>query len=95
MYGFSILGKLGTFMVTEVLVTAGIGLLALIIFGFGQTKIEQPMLNLSVFPFHMYSLGVSLIRICMRILSTMILLPIYLQNILLLAPVIAVTRRRN
>lgn len=89
-YGFSVSGKLGTFMATEVLVTAGIGLLALIIFGFRQTKMEQPMLNLRVFTFRMYSLGVSLIMICMMmILSTMILLPIYLQNILLLTPVIA------
>ena len=89
-YGFSVSGKLGTFMATEVLVTAGIGLAALILFGFRQTKMEQPMLNLSVFTFRMYSLGVSIIMICMMmILSTMILLPIYLQNILLLAPVVA------
>ena len=48
------------------------------------------MLNLSVFTFRMYSSGVSIIMICMMmILSTMILLPIYLQNILLLAPVVA------
>ena len=89
-YGFSISGKLGTFMSTEVLVSIGIGLLSLVLFGFRQTKMEQPMLNLRVFTFRMFSMGVTIIMICMMmILSTMVLLPIYLQNILLLTPVIA------
>ncbi|MBO0586867.1 MDR family MFS transporter [Sporosarcina sp. E16_8] len=89
-YGFSISGKLGTFMSTEVLVSIGIGLLSLVLFGFRQTKMEQPMLNLRVFKYRMFSMGVTIIMICMMmILSTMVLLPIYLQNILLLTPVIA------
>ncbi|HJF33751.1 MAG TPA: DHA2 family efflux MFS transporter permease subunit [Sporosarcina psychrophila] len=89
-YGFSISGKLGTFMTAEVLVAVCVGLLALVLFGFRQLKMEQPMLNLRVFTFRMYSLGVTLVMICMMmILSTMVLLPIYLQNILLLTPVIA------
>jgi len=89
-YGFSISGKLGTFMSTEVLVSIGIGLLSLALFGFRQMKMEQPMLNLRVFTFRMYNMGVAIIVICMMmILSTMVLLPIYLQNILLLTPVIA------
>ena len=89
-YGFSISGKLGTFMSTEVLVSIGIGLLSLVLFGFRQMKMEQPMLNLRVFTFRMYNMGVAIIVICMMmILSTMVLLPIYLQNILLLTPVIA------
>lgn len=89
-YGFSISGKLGTFLATEVIVAVGIGLLSLLLFSLRQFKLEQPMLNLRVFTFRMYSFGVSLIIICMiMILSTMILLPIYLQNILMLAPVIA------
>lgn len=89
-YGFSVSGKLGTFMATEVLITAGIGLFALFLFCFRQMKMEQPMLNLRVFTFRMYSIGVIIIIICMMmILSTMILLPIYLQNILLLTPIIA------
>lgn len=89
-YGFSISGKLSTFLAPEVIVAVGIGLLALLLFGIRQLKMEQPMLNIRVFTFHMYSIGVSLIVICMiMILSTMILLPIYLQNILMLAPVIA------
>ena len=89
-YGFSISGKLGTFTSTEVLVSVGIGLLSLILFGFRQMKMEHPMLNLRVFTFRMFSMGVTIIMICMMmILSTMVLLPIYLQNILLLTPVIA------
>jgi len=89
-YGFSISGKLGTFMTAEVLVSVNGGLLALVVFGFRQLRMDQPMLNLRVFTFRMYSLGVTIIMICMMmILSTMVLLPIYLQNILLLTPVIA------
>jgi len=89
-YGFSISGKLGTFMTAEVLVSVSGGLLALVVFGFRQLRMDQPMLNLRVFTFRMYSLGVTIIMICMMmILSTMVLLPIYLQNILLLTPVIA------
>lgn len=89
-YGFSISGKLGTFTSSEVLISVGIGVLALVLFGFRQMKMEQPMLNLRVFTFRMYSMGVIIIIICMMmILSTMVLLPIYLQNILLLTPVIA------
>lgn len=89
-YGFSISGKLGTFISIEVLVSISIGLLSLVLFGFRQMKMEQPMLNLRVFTFRMYNMGVAIIVICMMmILSTMVLLPIYLQNILLLTPVIA------
>ncbi len=89
-YGFSISGKLGTFISIEVIVSIGIGLLSLVLFGFRQMKMEQPMLNLRVFTYRMYNMGVTIIVICMMmILSTMVLLPIYLQNILLLTPVIA------
>lgn len=89
-YGFSISGKLGTFTAPDVLIAVGVGLVALLLFGIRQFKLEQPMLNLRVFTFRMYNIGVALIVICMMmILSTMILLPIYLQNILLLAPVVA------
>lgn len=89
-YGFSVSGKLGSFIAMEVLISVGVGLFALLIFGYRQFQLEEPMLNLRVFTFRMYSIGVSIIMICMiMVLSTMILLPIYLQNILLLAPVVA------
>ena len=89
-YGFSISGKLGTFLTTEVMVGIGLGVVALVIFCLRQVKIEQPMLNLNVFKYPMYVIGLVILLVCMMtILSTMVLLPIYLQNVLLLAPVFA------
>lgn len=89
-YGFSVSGELGTFLATEVILEVGIGIVALIIFCLRQVKLEQPMLNLNVFKYPMYVIGLVILLICMMtILSTMVLLPIYLQNVLLLAPVFA------
>nr|WP_106781336.1 MDR family MFS transporter [Lysinibacillus timonensis] len=89
-YGFSISGELGTFMTTEVYFAVGIGLLALILFAIRQLKLETPMLNLKVFKYPMYTLGLLIIlALMMTLLSVMVLLPIYLQNVLLLVPMIA------
>lgn len=89
-YGFSISGELGTFMTSEVMVTIAVGVVALVLFAIRQIKLEQPMLNLRVFCYPMYVVGLIILLVgMMTILSTMVLLPIYLQNILLLAPVFA------
>ncbi|HLR11018.1 MAG TPA: DHA2 family efflux MFS transporter permease subunit [Sporosarcina sp.] len=89
-YGFSISGKVGTFFDGEVLTPSMIGIIALVLFTIRQFRLQQPMLNLRVFSYRMYTLGVILIMSCMlMILSTMVLLPIYLQNILQLTPLIA------
>ncbi|MEI4770292.1 MDR family MFS transporter [Psychrobacillus sp. FJAT-51614] len=89
-YGFSISGELGTFMTTEVYIAVGIGLLALVLFAIRQFRLETPMLNLKVFKYPMYTLGLLIIlALMMTLLSVMVLLPIYLQNVLLLAPMIA------
>ncbi|MGE7112886.1 DHA2 family efflux MFS transporter permease subunit [Lysinibacillus sp. NPDC047702] len=89
-YGFSISGKLGTFMTIEVISSLMVGALGIILFCLRQVKMEQPMLNLKVFSFPMYNIGMLLVIIVhMTILATMVLLPIYLQNILMLAPMIA------
>ncbi|MBM7610050.1 DHA2 family lincomycin resistance protein-like MFS transporter [Lysinibacillus composti] len=89
-YGFSISGDLGTFMTTEVYVAVGIGLVALLLFAIRQFKLETPMLNLKVFKYPMYTLGLLIIlAVMMTLLSVMVLLPIYLQNALLLAPMMA------
>ncbi|MET4563315.1 DHA2 family lincomycin resistance protein-like MFS transporter [Lysinibacillus parviboronicapiens] len=89
-YGFSISGKLGTFISAEVMVAIGIGAIGIILFCLRQFKMDQPMLNLKVFSFPMYNIGLLMvILVHMTILATMVLLPIYLQNILLLAPMIA------
>ncbi|WP_431027830.1 DHA2 family efflux MFS transporter permease subunit [Lysinibacillus sp. LZ02] len=89
-YGFSISGELGTFLMPEVMISIGVGVVALILFGIRQLKMERPMLNLRVFKYPMYVIALIILMICMMaILSTMIILPIYLQNVLLLAPVFA------
>ncbi|MDM5332942.1 MDR family MFS transporter [Ureibacillus composti] len=89
-YGFSISGELGTFMTTEVYMAVGIGLVALFLFAIRQFKLETPMLNLKVFKYPMYTLGLLIIlAVMMTLLSVMVLLPIYLQNALLLAPMMA------
>lgn len=89
-YGFSISGGMGTFLTSEVYVTVGIGILALILFTFRQLKLDTPMLNLRVFQYPMYTLGlVVILAMMMTLLAVMVLLPIYLQNALLLAPAIA------
>lgn len=89
-YGFSISGDLGTFMTTEVYIAVGIGLVALFLFAIRQFKLETPMLNLKVFKYPMYTLGLLIIlAVMMTLLSVMVLLPIYLQNALLLAPMMA------
>lgn len=89
-YGFSISGEAGTFMDPIVLTSLIVGVVALIIFSMMQLKMEQPMLNFRVFKYPMYVLGLVIVMAAMLvILSTMVMLPIYLQNILLLTPVIA------
>lgn len=89
-YGFSISGELGTFLNTEVLIAISVGALALLLFGIRQMKLDTPMLNLRVFKYPMYTIALIILLICMMtILSTMVLLPIYLQNVLLLVPVVA------
>ncbi|WP_332648683.1 DHA2 family efflux MFS transporter permease subunit [Lysinibacillus sp. 54212] len=89
-YGFSISGELGTFFVTEVIVVVLVGAVALVLFGIRQMKMDTPMLNLRVFQYPMYAIALVILLIgMMTILSTMVLLPIYLQKVLLLAPVVA------
>lgn len=89
-YGFSISGERGTFLTTEVYIAVGIGLAALIFFTIRQLKMETPMLNVRVFKYPMFTLGVIIIlAVMMTLLSVMVLLPIYLQNALILAPMVA------
>lgn len=89
-YGFSVSGDAGTFLDKQVIISLVIGLVALLIFSSMQLKMKQPMLNLRVFKYPMYVLGLAIVMTAMLVvLSTMVMLPIYLQNILLLTPVVA------
>ena len=62
-----------------------LGVISLILFSIRQFKMEKPMIDLRAFTYPMFSIGVLLVFICMMvILSSMLLLPMYLQGGLLL-----------
>jgi len=88
-YGFSSAGENG-WGSTIVIATIVIGIIALVLFTLRQLKMEQPMINLSVFKYPMFTLGLLSVFITfMVILSSMILLPLYLQTGLALTAVTA------
>ncbi|UQZ75936.1 MFS transporter [Niallia circulans] len=85
-YGFSNAGEGGGWSSLEVIISIAIGLIALILFAIRQVKSEQPMMNLGAFKYPMFVIGLVLvIMIMMVMLSSMILLPLYLQNVLALS----------
>ncbi|MEK8127890.1 MDR family MFS transporter [Paenibacillus filicis] len=81
-FGFSKAGEAEagwTSMAVTVFLLIGIVFLAL--FALRQLTIRQPLLNLSVFRYPMFTVGQTIILIGMLIIvSSMIILPIYLQN---------------
>lgn len=79
-YGFSVAGDKGwgSLLVISALL---VGLVSLLIFSLRQLKLEKPMLDLRAFKYPMFTLGVlSVVATFMIILSSMILLPLYLQT---------------
>lgn len=85
-FGFSSAGEgAGSWGEPGVFIPIGIGAVALVLFAVRQLRMEQPMLNLRVFKFPMFSIGVLMVFLCMMlILSTSILLPMYLKGGMLL-----------
>ncbi|AEI42958.1 MDR family MFS transporter [Paenibacillus mucilaginosus] len=81
-FGFSSAGEGGGgWGSTVVLASIGIGLLALIFFALRQHVMRDPMMNLRVFKYPMYIVGLFMVLTCMMIiLSSMIILPMFLQN---------------
>jgi DHA2 family lincomycin resistance protein-like MFS transporter len=81
-FGFSKAGEGSEGWTSAVVVTSIIiGLVALILFVLRQTSMDDPMLNLSVFKYPMYVIGLLLVLICMTIImSSMIILPMFLQT---------------
>lgn len=78
-YGFSVAGENG-WGDTVVILSIGIGVLVLALFAIRQLKLETPMLDLRTLKHPMFTLGLlSVFATFMVILSTMILLPLYLQ----------------
>ncbi|WP_336045728.1 DHA2 family efflux MFS transporter permease subunit [Solibacillus ferritrahens] len=71
--------------ITEVIVWVPlvVGLVLLVVFGIRQTKMDEPMIDLSVFKSPMFSLGVALMVASMfMILSVAILVPMFLKTVL-------------
>lgn len=90
-FGFSSAGGgLDAWLQPTVLISIGIGIISLALFIFRQLKLEKPMLNIRIFQFPMFTLGVILVFICMfSILGSGILLPLYLKNGLLYSAFVA------
>ncbi|WP_153723331.1 DHA2 family efflux MFS transporter permease subunit [Sporosarcina cascadiensis] len=79
-YGFSSAGENGWGSMI-VISTIAIGVAALVLFSIRQFKMSTPMLDLRVFKYPMFTLGLLSVFITfMIILSSMILLPLYLQT---------------
>lgn len=75
---------------TKVIGLLIIGVIALILFCWRQLKMEQPMINLRTFRYPMFTLGAVLVFVCfMIIMSSMLLLPMYLQAGLMLSAFMA------
>ncbi len=84
-FGFSSAGEGGGWGSPVVISAIIIGLVSLVLFSIRQVKMQQPMLNLRAFKYPMFTVGLLLILVCMMVLlSTMILLPLYLQTSLAL-----------
>ncbi|MCQ6277442.1 DHA2 family efflux MFS transporter permease subunit [Bacillus sp. V3B] len=67
-----------------------VGIIALVLFGTRQMKMAQPMVNLRVFKYPMFTLGTLMMFLgILTILSTGILLPMYLKGALLLSAMVA------
>lgn len=83
-YGMSVGGEQGWTSLI-VLSTVIVGIMALIGFGLRQHKMEQPMLNLKAFKHPLFTLGLMMnIITFFNMLSTLVVLPMYMQMALLL-----------
>ncbi len=86
------LSSMGTASLTQwiVWVPLVVGIISLIVFTLRQFSLNEPMLNLRVFKYPMFTLGALLVfLVILCILSTGILLPLYLKGALLFSSVIA------
>lgn len=78
------------FTSAQVLIPLAIGIVSLLFFGYRQLTMEQPMVNLRVFTYPMFTLGTIMMFLSILIiLSTGILLPLYLKGSLLVSAAVA------
>jgi len=84
-YGVSVGGEFGWTSGT-VLGCIIVGILALILFAFRQTKMENPMLNLKAFKYPLFVLGLVMnIITFLNMLSMLVVLPMYMQMALIVS----------
>ena len=84
-YGVSVGGEFGWTSGT-VLGCIIVGILALILFAFRQTKMENPMLNLKAFKYPLFVLGLVMNMITfLNMLSMLVVLPMYMQMALIVS----------
>jgi DHA2 family lincomycin resistance protein-like MFS transporter len=88
-FGFSSAGE-GGWGSIQVIGFLVVGAAALLVFAIRQFKMKEPMMNLRVFKYPMFTVGVLLVLACfMVILSSMLVLPMYLQSGLALSALAA------
>ena len=79
-FGFSKAGEEG-WTNPVVLITIGLGIAALALFSVRQLQMKQPMMDLRVFKYPMFVIGTLMVLVCMMIiLSTVLILPLYMQK---------------
>ncbi|OKP94417.1 DHA2 family efflux MFS transporter permease subunit [Paenibacillus sp. P46E] len=80
-FGFSSAGEAEGWGSPKVIIAIAVGVTALVLFVIRQITMKQPMINLRAFKFPMFVVGVLMVFICMMvILSSMLILPMYLQQ---------------
>ncbi len=81
-FGFSKAGEgAESFTSTVVVTSIVIGVVALVLFALRQIFMREPMMDLRVLKYPMYNVGLLMVLSCMMIiLSSMIILPMFLQN---------------
>ncbi|TBL74693.1 DHA2 family efflux MFS transporter permease subunit [Paenibacillus thalictri] len=80
-FGFSHAGESGGWSSMLVIVSIAVGAVSLVLFCLRQNVMKQPMLNLRVFQYPMFTVGLVMVFLCfMVILSSMLVLPLFLQN---------------
>ncbi len=86
-FGFSSVGdKEAGFLAPVVMVSITIGLISLVLFCLRQLKLEEPVLDIRVFKYPMFALGVVFfIIVIMGMFASEIILPMYMQGPLALS----------
>jgi len=83
-YGFSKAGE-SSWTEPEVLWTIGIGAVSVVLFSWRQLSMREPLLDLRAFKHPMFALAaVLMLVLTMTMFSTMMILPLYMQNALMM-----------